>query len=299
MSEDSVLTAAQGVAYIQGVQESDVAACAKHYAVNSQETDRLDVDQTVSERTLREIYLPAFEAAVQDRRRALRHGRLQSRQRHQMLPTQGSCSTTSCATNTVSRRFRRFDLERGSRHQSQRRSRHGYRTVRHAEFRRLLLRQPAEESRRKTATVKESDVDGKARTRDRRHGRAAHARRRARKPREPGRYATLDHAAKALDIARESIVLLKNDAHLLPLDERNMTRLLVIGANATASTPTAAARPSSKRCTKYPRCSASTASSAATSKSNTRSATTPNRSTRTKAGRRKALRILRVPMPKT
>ena len=44
MSEDPVLTAAQGVAYIQGVQESDVAACAKHYAVNSQETDRLDVD---------------------------------------------------------------------------------------------------------------------------------------------------------------------------------------------------------------------------------------------------------------
>ena len=36
----------------------------------------------------------------------------------------------------------------------------------------------------------------------------------------------------ALNIARESIVLLKNDAHLLPLDERNMTRLLVIGANA-------------------------------------------------------------------
>ena len=66
MSEDPVLTAAQGVAYIQGVQESDVAACAKHYAVNSQETDRLDVDETVSERALREIYLPAFEAAVQD-----------------------------------------------------------------------------------------------------------------------------------------------------------------------------------------------------------------------------------------
>lgn len=66
MSEDPVLTAAQGVAYIQGVQESDVAACTKHYAVNSQETDRLDVDETVSERALREIYLPAFEAAVQD-----------------------------------------------------------------------------------------------------------------------------------------------------------------------------------------------------------------------------------------
>ena len=79
--------------------------------------------------------------------------------------------------------------------------------------------------------VKESDVDGKVErviaVMD-----ALHMLGDAHASRKPGRYATLDHAAKALDIARESIVLLKNDAHLLPLDERNMTRLLVIGANA-------------------------------------------------------------------
>ena len=50
--------------------------------------------------------------------------------------------------------------------------------------------------------------------------------------RKPGRYATIDHAEKALRIARESIVLLKNDGDLLPLDEHAMTRLLVVGANA-------------------------------------------------------------------
>ena len=66
MSEDPVLTAAQGVAYIQGVQESDVAACAKHYAVNSQETRRMTVSAVVDERTLREIYLTAYEIAVKE-----------------------------------------------------------------------------------------------------------------------------------------------------------------------------------------------------------------------------------------
>ena len=146
--------------------------------------------------------------------------------------------------------------------------------------------------------VKESDVDGKVErviaVMD-----ALHMLGDAHASRKPGRYATLDHAAKALDIARESIVLLKNDAHLLPLDERNMTRLLVIGANADRIHSNGGGSAVIKALHEYPRCSASTASSAATSKSNTRSATTPNRSTRTKAGRRKALRIPRVPMPKT
>ena len=65
MSEDPYLTATIAVPFIQGVQECDVAACVKHFAVNNQETDRLAVDTLVDERTLREIYLPAFLAAVQ------------------------------------------------------------------------------------------------------------------------------------------------------------------------------------------------------------------------------------------
>lgn len=65
MSEDPLLTAVQGTAIIDGVQESDVAACPKHFAANNQETDRLDVDESIGERALREIYLPAFRAAVQ------------------------------------------------------------------------------------------------------------------------------------------------------------------------------------------------------------------------------------------
>ncbi len=65
MSEDPYLVEELAVPMIRGIQESDVAACVKHFAANSQETDRLWVDTIVDERTLREIYLPAFQGAVQ------------------------------------------------------------------------------------------------------------------------------------------------------------------------------------------------------------------------------------------
>lgn len=64
MSEDPFLVQELAVPLIKGIQEADVAACVKHFAANSQETDRLWVDTIVDERTLREIYLPGFEAAV-------------------------------------------------------------------------------------------------------------------------------------------------------------------------------------------------------------------------------------------
>ena len=65
MSEDPKLAATLAVPFIQGVQENDVAACVKHFAANCQETDRLMVDEEIDDRTLYEIYLPAFKAAVQ------------------------------------------------------------------------------------------------------------------------------------------------------------------------------------------------------------------------------------------
>ncbi len=64
MSEDPYLAARLAVSYIQGMQDTGVSACIKHYACNNQEDDRNGVDVTVSERALREIYLPAFEAGV-------------------------------------------------------------------------------------------------------------------------------------------------------------------------------------------------------------------------------------------
>ncbi|MDE7258109.1 MAG: glycosyl hydrolase, partial [Lachnospiraceae bacterium] len=66
MSEDPKLTATLAVPFIKGVQENDVAACVKHFAANVQETDRLMVDEEIDDRTLYEIYFPAFKAAVQE-----------------------------------------------------------------------------------------------------------------------------------------------------------------------------------------------------------------------------------------
>ncbi|MFB9327094.1 glycoside hydrolase family 3 protein [Paenibacillus aurantiacus] len=64
--EDPYLSAATGTAVIRGIQEQGVMACVKHYAANNQEADRFTQNSIIDERTLREIYLPAFEAAVKE-----------------------------------------------------------------------------------------------------------------------------------------------------------------------------------------------------------------------------------------
>ena len=64
--EDPHLASRMVVAYIQGVQSQGVVATVKHYAVNNQEYDRHNVSSDLDERTLREIYLPTFRAAVEE-----------------------------------------------------------------------------------------------------------------------------------------------------------------------------------------------------------------------------------------
>ncbi|MBP2326654.1 beta-glucosidase [Kibdelosporangium banguiense] len=63
-SEDPYLAGALGAALVRGIQSQGVGASVKHYAANNQETDRLRVSADIDERTLREIYLPAFEHIV-------------------------------------------------------------------------------------------------------------------------------------------------------------------------------------------------------------------------------------------
>jgi len=66
MGEDPYLAGKLAVPYIQGLQSNGVAACVKHYACNNEERHRHKTDVEVSERALREIYLPAFEMAVNE-----------------------------------------------------------------------------------------------------------------------------------------------------------------------------------------------------------------------------------------
>ena len=63
-SEDPLLTARIGVAYVRGLQDQGVGATVKHFVCNDSETERMSVDVRIDERTLRELYLAPFEAIV-------------------------------------------------------------------------------------------------------------------------------------------------------------------------------------------------------------------------------------------
>ncbi len=66
MGEDPYLTSRMAVNYILGEQAQGVGSCAKHFAMNNQENQRNSINVIADERTVREIYLPAFRAAVQE-----------------------------------------------------------------------------------------------------------------------------------------------------------------------------------------------------------------------------------------
>ncbi len=65
-SEDPYLTGIMGTEYVKGLQENNVGACVKHFAVNNQENRRRTINAVIDERALREIYLKAFEMIVKE-----------------------------------------------------------------------------------------------------------------------------------------------------------------------------------------------------------------------------------------
>ena len=67
-SEDPFLAGKLGIAYVKGMQDQGIGACVKHFAANNQEERRMTIDVIVDERTLREIYLTAFEMIVKEAR---------------------------------------------------------------------------------------------------------------------------------------------------------------------------------------------------------------------------------------
>lgn len=225
-SEDPYLTKELAVPYIQGVQEWDVAACVKHFAANNQETERLWIDVEIDEKALREIYLPAFYDAV----------------------TKGDCYTIMGAYNLLNGEHCCYNehllndiLRKEWKYEGVVVSDWGavHDTKKAAEsqldvemsvtdnFDEYFMAEPLKEMIQ-NGEIKESVVDEKV-IRILMLMMKLHMMDGTRKS---GCYNTPEHRQKTLDVARESVVLLKNEEHLLPFEQNSVKKLLVIGENA-------------------------------------------------------------------
>ena len=226
MSEDPCLTAGQCVPLIQGIQESDVAACVKHFALNDQEYNRLWVDTELSERALREIYLPAFQAAVQ------KGGSLSVMGAYNLVRGVRCCENTYLLDEILRKEWDyegvlisdwggimrteesalcSMDIEMSV----------------HNRFDEYCFADKLKEAV-KEGRVPQEAVDAKVRRilcmMEKLHMLDG--------KRKKGSLNTPQHREAALEVARESVVLLKNEENLLPLNPDSMKKLLVIGHNA-------------------------------------------------------------------
>lgn len=232
MSEDPYLSGEMGVSVVEGVQTADVAACVKHYAINSQETERLWVDAKVSDRALREIYLPAFKKVVQEGKS---YSLMGAYNRYKGV----HCCENKVLLNDILRKEWGYDgmvvSDWGAVHKTK--------EVAEADmdiemsvtynFDEYCMAQPLKEAVEK-GEVAEELLDKKVRNILRMMGRLHML---DGEERKAGAYDTLEHRQKTLDTARESVVLLKNEKDILPL-KANATyqgepqKILVIGDNA-------------------------------------------------------------------
>ena len=222
--EDPFLTAHTDVPYIEGVQSQGVIATVKHFAANNQEWDRHNVSSDVDERTLREIYLPAFEAAVKvahvgavmDSYNLINgvHATQNDHLNDQILKKEwgfdGILMSDWVSTyDAVGAANNGLDLEMPS-----------------GEFMNPKNLEPAVQS----GKVSQATIDDKVRRIFRTAIRFGFLDRDQTDPSIP--LYTQTGRQVALDEARESITLLKNEGNLLPLNANNIRTLAVIGPDA-------------------------------------------------------------------
>ena len=227
-SEDPHQVASMVVPAIQGIQSQDVAACVKHYAANSQELNRTGVDAQMDERTLREIYLPGFEAAVTKGgvltvMGAYNKFRGQFCCHHEYLVNdilKGEWAFDGCfisdwngAHDTLEAAKYGLDIEMGT----------GCAT-----YEEYFLARPFRDALER-GELDSTLLDDKVRRVLRVMSRIGIFR----EDRKPGERNTVKHQQAALEIAREAIILLKNENAVLPFKQSQLRRLVVIGDNAT------------------------------------------------------------------
>jgi beta-glucosidase len=221
MSEDPFLNARLAVNYVKGVQSAGVAACVKHYAVNNQETLRGTVDVNMDERTLREIYLPAFKAAVTE------GGAYAVMSAYNKFRNY-YCGENDYLLNKILREEWNFKgmvmSDWGGTHSTVGSAMNGL----DVEMGTALYFKSALADSVKAGLVPESVIDEKVKSILRLYLFSI------RKPKPEGspEISTPEHNKIAYDVASQSIVLLKNSRNILPLKVENLKTIAVIGENA-------------------------------------------------------------------
>jgi len=227
LGEDPFLSGVMCSGYIRGEQSQGVASCVKHFALNNEEFDRMSINVEVDERALREIYLPAFKAAVQDAGVWTVMGAYnQFRGQHcchndyllnailkdewgfqgvVMSDWAGTHDTRQAALNGL-------DLEMGT----------------EKKYDGFYLAQPYL-NLLKSGELPLAGLDEKVR-RNLRVMIATHV---LDSDRKKGSLNTAAHQEVARQVAEEGIVLLKNENQTLPLDAAKLKTIAVIGENAT------------------------------------------------------------------
>jgi beta-glucosidase len=231
-SEDPYLISRMVVAYIRGVQDQGVSACVKHFAANNQETARGWIDVLISERALREIYLPGFKAAVTEAHVNTLMGA------YNKLRGQW-CTHNDYLMNKVLKGEWHFDgvviSDWGSVHSTMEALTNGtdlemgtdLSMLPHPNYHKFFLGDTVLDLVR-SGQVPESVIDEKVR----RILRLMIRTHMLDHQRPKGQYNSKEHQHTALHVAEEGIVLLKNQNKFLPLREASIKKLAVIGFNA-------------------------------------------------------------------
>ncbi len=231
MGEDPLLAAKLVVPQIKAIQQHDVAATIKHFALNTQELNRTGVNAKPDERTLREVYLPAFEAAVKEAdvlgmmgAYNQYYGTNANQSKHLIIDIlkgewgyQGVLLTDwNVDINTIDAAMNGLDLEMGTEV---------------ASYDDYFFAQPLLKLI-KAGKIPEAVLDDKVR----RILRVQHRIGMMDNNRQKGQRNTPQHQAAAREIAAQGVVLLKNlrvGAHpVLPLNKAKLKNVLVLGPNA-------------------------------------------------------------------
>lgn len=231
-SEDPYLVSKMVVGYIKGVQSQGVSACVKHFAANNEEADRNTVDVQMSERALREIYLPGFKAAVMEANVNTLMGSY-NKVRGQYATHNAYLINTilkgewgfkgavisdwGAVHNTKEALLNGTDIEMGT----------DIGTLAKFPFPKFYMGDTVV-SLVKSGQISESIINDKvARILRVMFQSSAFTKTSA------GEYGSEAHIAVAKKVAQESIVLLKNNNNILPLNIATTKSIAVIGANAT------------------------------------------------------------------